>query len=158
MVSEYYDQIGFTGTRRGMTDRQKEQLWGLVRHRRFFFHHGACAGADEDAHSIVGAAYWCYGRVAHPASDVSPQWQAIDRLVIEPRDIVLPPRAALKRSKIIVEKSEYIIATPYEDRPTQRSGTWATLRIAWRLKKPWSVILPNGAIIEGVGPAWGQTV
>ena len=62
-------KIGFTGSRTGMSDKQKEGL--VIKLQEFSFsefHHGDCKGADEEAHAIVreiGRAS-CRERVSSP--------------------------------------------------------------------------------------------
>jgi len=47
-------KIGFTGTRDGMTQHQKEQfVLAMQDLSPSEFHHGDCKGADAEAHDIV---------------------------------------------------------------------------------------------------------
>jgi len=45
---------GFTGTKNGMTDKQKKTLKKILETsgNNFIMHHGDCIGADEEAHNI----------------------------------------------------------------------------------------------------------
>lgn len=147
--------VGFTGTRAGLTDRQRDWLWGYLRHKDCYFHHGGCVGADEQAHSIAGAAYWCRGRVVHPA-DVPPHLRG-DCPLRYPHDALLPERPPLERDEDIVRAAQTLIAMPERPSPQLGSGTWSTLRIAMRLGVPWIVVAPEGYTIDGTGFAWGLT-
>ena len=56
--------LGFTGTREGLTDKQKILLMTevLFLQRQFGIeeaHHGACAGADHQFHDLVA---WLVGK------------------------------------------------------------------------------------------------
>jgi hypothetical protein len=63
-------RVGFTGTRRGMTDAQKDTVRGLlVRLRPAECHHGYRVGADAEFHALAeetGALL-----VIHPPADDS---------------------------------------------------------------------------------------
>ena len=147
--------IAFTGTRNGLTDRQREWLWGHLRHKDFYLHHGGCAGADEEAHDIAGTAYWCRGRIVHPAADMPPHLRGSCPMRY-PHDVLLPEKPALVRDEDIVRAGQTLIAMPEKPTPQIRSGTWATLRIAMRLgDKPWIMVAPEGFTIDGTGFAWG---
>lgn len=49
-------RIGFTGTRRGMTSKQRETIYKvLLKNAVSEVHHGDCIGADADMHELVSA-------------------------------------------------------------------------------------------------------
>jgi len=52
----------------------------------------------------------------------------------------------LARNKDIVAETEFLIATPKEYTEILRSGTWATIREAFRQNKKVAIIFPNGNI------------
>ena len=112
--------IGFTGSRYGMSKAQREQFaWLMLRLKTNTFHHGAAVGADTQAAAFVrknpGIEI-----VAHPASD-------------DP----------LKRNREIVAACDVLIAAPLTDKEELRSGTWATVRYARAAGKP-VVMLSRG--------------
>lgn len=108
--------IGFTGTRKGMSKEQIRQLedvlvWLMDDSRSQDFHHGAAEGADSQAADIsfkIG-----YFEIPHPAGN-------------DP----------LGRNKKIVELSDVLIAAPATNIEELRSGTWATVRYARAAKLP----------------------
>lgn len=134
--------VSFTGTQRGMTERQRWPLSRLLEELLLEegdeFHYGACVGADDLAakHAeMIG-----FRVVAHPANDVRPELRA------EPRGRVLPARPAKERNKDIVTAGDVLIATPRLMKEERRSGTWATVRYARRLGGRRIVILwPDGS-------------
>ena len=98
--------IGFTGTRRGMSPRQLDDLRTYLRNRMGTLHHGDAVGADRQAEEIASS----YGYVirAYPA--------------VRGHE--------LERNRVIVAACDLLIAAPYEDDEILRSGTWATVRYA----------------------------
>jgi hypothetical protein len=148
--------IGFTGTQSGMTQRQGEVVWWLVRHKQFYAHHGDCVGADAEFHAIVKQVEWCYGVVVHPPTNASKRaFVALDPV----RDVVRLEKPYLERNHDIVDESTWLIATPKEDFMVLRSGTWSTVRYARsRLPAPIVggplserkvlIVLPSGAYFE----------
>ncbi len=125
--------IGFTGTRRGMTAKQKTELWKLL-HTYDEFHHGDCVGADTEAHDIaceVGVYV-----VVHPP--IATKYRAYrcghgsDRM----------PKSYMERNLDIVTDCDYLVAAPQTMTETQRSGTWATVRMARRMGKQVIVLEP----------------
>lgn len=113
--------IGFTGTRKGMSEAQKDQLSLMlavfVSHANEF-HHGDAVGADREA--VALAQQYGFACVAHAAGT-------------DP----------LKRNREIVAASSVLIAAPETDREQQRSGTWATVRYMRKAGKP-VVMLSRG--------------
>ena len=59
--------LGFTGTRRGMTDAQKERITALLLlfHPRQA-HHGDCIGADKQFHELVQQVLPATEIIVHP--------------------------------------------------------------------------------------------
>lgn len=99
--------VGFTGTREGMSARQRQQFaWLMLRIRCDTFHHGGAEGADTQAADFV-LRNPGIGIVTHPAGG-------------DP----------LARNREIVAAADILIAAPRTDREELRSGTWATIRYA----------------------------
>ena len=132
-------EIGFTGTREGLTAQQKESLAGIVLslsfgHDQINLHHGDCVGADRDAVLLFHAAgAWIIG---HPPKN--PKLRAR----IE-SDEEHPTADYIDRNHAIVDCSGLLIGCPKSDVEELRSGTWATIRYA-RRRCPTIIIWPDG--------------
>jgi hypothetical protein len=141
--------IGFTGTRHGMTDAQRrgvdqafcDAIGGDV-HLRVVAHHGDCTGADAQFHIIAEQ----YGAMTVGHIPNEDKWRAFAQ-----SDSTLEPLPYLQRNEAIVEESTHMIAAPAEMTEQQRGGTWATIRMARRAKKPLIIVYPDGST-EG---SWG---
>lgn len=117
-------RIGFTGTRDGMSESQKQAL-RVALGSASEFHHGDCIGADAEADAIarqLGIAV-----VIHPPTDSSRR-----AFCVRPGDVVRAPRPFIERNHAIVDESQQLIAAPKSDVEALRSGTWATVRYARR--------------------------
>jgi hypothetical protein len=131
--------VGFTGTQRGMTEAQWAVLWPLLCARApGEFHEGDCIGADaQAAHAARAAGFRIIG---HPPT--------IDaKRAFFSADVDWPPAPYLDRNKVIVNRSQEMIATPGEFDEQLRSGTWSTVRYARRIGRPVHVILPDGRLL-----------
>lgn len=138
--------IGFTGTQKGMTDKQLGELtrWLQQLHNRGYrtFHHGDCVGADEEAHDIAVALG--YNIVIHPPNMVVKQAFCYQNSPVETqvRITVLEPKPYLERNHDIVDTCAEMVACPAEITEQVRSGTWATVRYARKRKKPLIILQP----------------
>jgi hypothetical protein len=104
--------IGFTGTRQGMSPRQIAELRTyLCAWKTGTFHHGAAVGADTEAAAI--AVELGYDVVAYPA--------------VRGHE--------LERNHTIVAACDRLLAAPYQDVEIIRSGTWATVRYGRKAHK-----------------------
>lgn len=136
-------KIGFTGTQKGMNDFQSYVFAYIIDGLKpsmlnaFEFHHGDCIGADAQAHRIVMSTH--AEIVIHPPKNNS------KRAYCKSSNI-LPEKEYLERNRDIVDWSDIIIATPFEDKEILRSGTWSTVRYAKANNKFVYLILPNGKI------------
>ncbi len=118
--------VGFTGTRRGMSVTQLVQFERLLHELGASeFHHGGCIGADTEASKIAHRLLIIV--VCHPPSNK----KAIGNYYA---DVILHPKAYLIRNHDIVDIADVLIATPKENYNVLRSGTWATIRYAEKLK------------------------
>lgn len=123
-------KIGFTGTQKGMSQRQREGLTRLVLSLRIIeFHHGGCIGADSQAHDIVRNMSQGTRVVVHPPSN--PYKRAFKE-----GDIVRDELPYLERNIKIVQETRLLIAAPSSLQEELRSGTWATIRYARKMGQP----------------------
>lgn len=136
--------LAFTGTQRGMTPVQRTRWRNVVAGMLpEVFHHGDCIGADAQAHDDI--------RPAGPFVHVHPctingkrAWCSGDRM-----SIPLPP---LDRNRVMVDDSEALIACPGSMVEELRSGTWATIRYARKMRKPVHIIWPDGSYVAPPPP------
>jgi len=135
-------KIGFTGTRKGMTEPQKKNFGKLLKKYDISeFHHGDCIGSDEEAHEIADKLN-CRIHI-HPPLDRK------HRAFCNPLATYShPPKPYLERNHDIVNDTAILIAAPDSDKEKMRSGTWATIRYAKKKGKDVIVIYPNG-LVEG---------
>ena len=136
-------RIGFTGTRHGMTDAQRQVVFALVRDMTPASedwdqaHHGDCTGADADFHHIASSlGMYLVGHL--PVDDTHRARCAFD----ETRS----PTTHMARNRAIVAESDVMIACPYEATEQPRGGTWATIRMARKAGKPLAIVLPDGTV------------
>jgi hypothetical protein len=161
-VETYELHIGFTGTKRGLTEPQRDSLLSFLAMQRdemersvqkaglefrAVLHHGDCVGADAQAHRVAYLTGW--EMALHPGKDSSGEspyraWCADNG----PPDAVYEsydPLFYAERNLHIVSAGTMLIACP--DGPErQRSGTWSTVRAAIRMGRPVVVIPPDGDI------------
>lgn len=133
--------IGFTGTRRGMSEWQRLMLLTILTHRCEIgaineFHHGGCLGADAEAHVLVRnmTPYTIYVHF--------PENRKYEARLPGPF-VSMGRKPYLVRNEDIVKVCDLLIAAPLTDKEQIRSGTWATIRMARKLGKALIVIHPD---------------
>lgn len=128
---------GFTGTRAGMNQKQKDLVKVFLEmHRPLAVIHGDCVGADKDFDDIcagLGIARYCC------PSNLTTQRAFTDAVLFQ------PPKPPLERNHDIVNASGELFACPKEMNEVMRSGTWATIRYARRQNKPVYIFYPDGS-------------
>jgi hypothetical protein len=137
--------VGVTGTQKGMTYEQELQLevlltkvHSLYSDRELWLAHGDCVGVDVEAHEL--AKQIGYRVCLHPPTN--DKLRAYAR--VEPGDVVCRPQLYSICNHDIVRSCDYLIGVPRTNNEVVRSGTWATVRFARKLKKPYTIIHPNG--------------
>lgn len=148
--------IGFTGTRKGMTERQAARLEEYLRmYQRSFggrveFCHGGAIGADSEADDIARTLH--IPRIVRPALAFPMQLpeKRMEDLskVFGGAEILGPKSDPLARNKDIVNASAYMLAIPARMKEELRSGTWATIRFARSKRKHVVIAWPDGSQLE----------
>lgn len=133
-------KIGFTGTRRGMTQLQEREFRRLITVMApTHFYHGGAIGSDVRAAMIVREIRRSYCQIeCFPARK---NYTPLQDEVVHP--VTLDPIA---RNPYIIAASEFLIATPYEEQEILRSGTWATIRLARNALMNHTIIGPRGLL------------
>lgn len=138
--------VGFTGTRRGMTAEQHESVTALLERllgERGSFHHGDCVGADDQAAET--AKQLGFVVYAHPASDVAKEYVAHSWVRLGTvRNLAAP---ALQRNRNIVDACDVLVAAP-GSMARLRSGTWATIRYAQKVGRRVIVVEKDGQTFD----------
>lgn len=114
--------VGLTGTRKGMTETQKQCVrQSLIEVPISEAHHGDCEGADAEFHDIVREVLPVCRIIIHPPTES--KHRAFCR-----GDVILEQQHYLARNHDIVDVADIIIAAPGEMKEVLRSGTWSTIR------------------------------
>jgi hypothetical protein len=128
-------KIGVTGTREGATEYQLKELRSVLQELKGTeFHHGDCAGVDEQAAKI--AKELGYKIVCHPP--VSDYLRAYF-----PADEMREPAGYLKRDRAIVDSVDVMLVVPLQMEWQPKGGTWYTHDYAKKKNKPYNVIWPG---------------
>jgi hypothetical protein len=142
--------VAFTGTRAGMTDNQKRELWEFLQAEKpTWAYHGNCIGADNDFH-VELLSYrainkpWIYIEV-YPCDIIQQQADCCGTA-----DIINPIERPLVRNRMMVDRCDVLIACPRTMTEELRSGTWATIRYARKLKKRIVFLRPDVSELENV--------
>lgn len=142
---EDHVHIGFTGTRKGMSPGQRDNLLTILTgalkgrgHCGAVLHHGDCVGADAEAHEVARSLGMEV--VIHPPTN--PKARAFCDVV---PGVMMPTLPYLERNRAIVNACSLLVAAP-AGAEMVRSGTWATVRYA-RMKYTRILVLER----EGVG-------
>lgn len=132
--------VAFTGTRKGMTPKQRASVAALLRRyykgdedNRFLF--GWCIGADDQAAMI--AANIGYTLIAYPGASTPDK-----RGSITPH-IKMTAEENLKRNRRMVDECDVLIAGPSGRKEQRRSGTWATVRYASKIGRQTKFAYPD---------------
>ena len=132
--------LGFTGTREGLTDAQRSALKVILEDvKPDKCTHGDCLGADAEFHDMVRSQ--CpKAQIAIWPGDIEPM------RAFKKGDVMMMPAAPLTRNHMIVIECDRLVACPKENTESLRSGTWATVRDARKWKKQLTIIFPDGSI------------
>jgi len=148
--------IGFTGTRKGMTPEQQAMLrciFGEVYSAcnqvgiKLNFDHGGAEGADYEAHCIAKVRYFETINI-YPCRELR-NFNSVWNNPLEDfmaKIVLHRPAPPLDRNRVIVAKANGMIATPAGFEEELKSGTWATIRYTRAAKVPLKIIWPNGSV------------
>lgn len=101
------------------------------------FHHGCCVGADWQAHRIANQLK--IPIFGHPPKNT----KAMMPLIPAEFAHLFPPDEYLPRDRRIVDKTAFLLGTPYDDtHEVVRSGTWYTIRYA-RKRRRLHLVIPR---------------
>lgn len=133
-------KISFTGTRLGMSDRQRESVKELFRDLDIsLLIHGDCLGADAEAHDLAVSL----------GSEVHIRPANIDKMRAGKEGVVIAdPAPPLERDEDIVLDGEVLVAAPHTDHEVKRSGTWYTVRCARKHGRDIYIVKKDGSIVE----------
>lgn len=142
--------LGFTGTREGMTNVQREAVAEFLRvNMPTVVHHGDCIGADSEFHDSALLLIPVPPRIEiHPCNLTKFRARRT-------ADVVHPVKPPKDRNRDIVRVSEQLLAAPKgtaANESSHRSGTWQTIRLAMATRKTVTVVWADGAV-----NAWGYT-
>ena len=137
-----FKKVGFTGTRDGMTKQQIEWFKKYINNNIISeFHHGACKGADVQAHQIVWDAITSVLKIiVH--RPINRKYEGIYRNT-DCDVIELPRKDYLERDRDIVNQTDVLIAMPKSD-DENRSGTLYTINYAKKQSKEVIIVYPDG--------------
>lgn len=139
-------RVSFTGSRKGLTDKQKRDLNDFLSHNKkriVLTSHGCCVGADVQFHEIARRV--C-GKSLFIA--VYPSTAKTKAPVPGDADYVAPPAPPLERNLEIIDVGNtLLLVCPGEMQEMLRSGTWACKRAAQKRKIPYKIFWPS----EGEG-------
>ena len=142
-------KLGFTGSRNGMTQSQRETFLRLLHEKSpSVFVHGDCVGADEQAHKIVEDNLPTVNVV------VAPSLNATLRAWCKPRTGVLcEARASVDRNRAIAIMCDELIAVPRKRLVPDggfipQSGTQQTIEFAQDNGRPVTIINEDGSISQ----------
>lgn len=137
-------KIGFTGTRKGMTKDQFSKIRQFLDGLEFIANHGDCEGGDEDFDVI------CHdlGAERHLFPSTSKTRRFSERERPERCIMAQAPKEPMARNPDIVNFSEIMLGGPGMMEEELRSGTWATIRYARKIRRPVVIFWPDGSITK----------
>jgi hypothetical protein len=143
--------LGITGTTRGTTPAQHEKLRAIMRANRATdldrgftdVHHGDAIGVDLQAH-VIALFMKQDSDTGLPYITIHPPVNDSKRAFCKGADIICEPEEYLARDREIARCCDVLIAVPLTADEQLRSGTWATVRYARKLRRLIIIIDPDG--------------
>lgn len=140
-------KVGFTGTRRGMTEAQRQAFdeWICSQPDITEFHHGDCIGSDDEAADILYEIR--HGEDPGPPIKVvcHPPVDTTHRAGNLCYDDIREPLTHFARNRAIVNETDVLVVCPCDMEHQPRGGTWYTHDYAQKKGKRIVIIWPNGA-------------
>lgn len=130
-------KISITGSRRGLTPRQRAFVIPLLEQVEWLTH-GGCTGVDRDVHALFNTPY---STTVYPGTYEQHKWAVDSRCAI-----TFPVKAPLARNRDIVNATPKLYAFVSTYHEIQRSGTWATIRYARKIGHDVTVVWPDGLV------------
>lgn len=129
--------FGFTGTQKGMMQRQRQTVRYLLHELLVHtLHFGDCTGADAEVfRDATDMGLWT---VSHPPTDEK------KRAFCKADEIRPPFPYMIRNGHIVQEAMDGLIAAPSSTFETIRSGTWSTVRRARRARRKIWIVYPDG--------------
>lgn len=139
--------LGFTGTREGPTNAQREIFTKFIASEISFerFHQGCCAGSDHWATTAIRMHRATNSRQIEIHSHRS---NLPVREFWQPDDVVYEPLGPLTRNLMIIKASQLMIAISGSENEVLRSGTWHAIRHSRKQKVPVWLIYPSGRVVK----------
>ena len=142
-------KIGFTGTRSGMSDKQKKEVRRLLANilstDEVILIHGGCVGADTDFHNIArefGDSFYIRVFPGHFKNDPK---NTKYKGNYEDADEIKESQTHFKRNRDIVDNCDLLIATPFHSNQIdfiefKKGGTKYTVDYAIKINRPIEII------------------
>lgn len=135
--------IGITGTQSGLSTFQRDEIPRFLKDCTELVH-GDCIGVDKEVNAIaleLGIKQFTIFPPDNPkkrawvfnSKKEIKLWDWNDSNAIKIRWFI--PLPYLERNKKIVDHCNILVAMPKESEHSLRSGTWATIRYAWKRAK-----------------------
>lgn len=141
-------KIGITGTRSGLTEKQRlgveECLIVMMTNldEVIELHHGDCIGVDIEVAEI--AAGLGLITVCHPPEKSSLR-------AYHDSDEVRSPLSYFARNRNIVDESEILLVAPFQEEWQSKGGTWYTHDYAKKTGKSIIILYPSGNVVYETG-------
>lgn len=137
--------IGFTGTRKNLTDKQLSWVWEMLSIPNVYaVHHGGCVGGDLAAHQAALDNEVPNIHVHPPLNKRLYAAECHKRGM--PGVVHWEAKNFIQRNMDVVDCSDILLATPRGYVEELRSGTWSTVRYARKISKPIYICYPDGIV------------
>jgi hypothetical protein len=145
--------IGFTGTRHGMTEAQRQALGAFLDSPWFWgdtwnAHHGVCLGADVEFEDVVSRFANVRIVTRHPGPEGEHAGDPHARHSRMQSVVVCDRQKHMRRNRTIVEESNIMLAAPFDMHEHVVGGTWKTIIMARSKRKPLAIVWPDGTVTK----------